>query len=157
MDNALEYNPENYNEERMIRHRACLLKDFAFEMVERELDPNFEKTCAEIKIARALRGGSSTKHAPNFVDVNDEEQHAQHLAQQKELFAREFGAKEFEEGEQVWAEHNGTFYLAKVAKVDAERADAPFYVHYLHFNKVRKNELEYIGHRITWPDKNFAN
>ena len=58
VDNALEYNPDNYNEERMIRHRACLLKDFAYEMVERELDPEFEKTCKEIKLARELRGGN---------------------------------------------------------------------------------------------------
>ena len=117
----------------MIRHRACLLKDFAYEMVERELDPNFEKTCSEIKIARHVRGGSSTKHAPNFVDVNEEEI----LLQQKELFSRPYNDQDFSETDLVWAVHNGTFYLGKITKIDRENKDAPYHVHYLHFNKVK--------------------
>ena len=57
----------------MIRHRACLLKDFAHEMVERELDPQFEKTCEEIKLARKLRGANKKKFAPQYLDVEEEE------------------------------------------------------------------------------------
>lgn len=69
--NALEYNPITYQEERMIRHRACLAVgmknscficclhrslDVAHEYVETELDPEFETVCEQIKVARALRG-----------------------------------------------------------------------------------------------------
>ena len=68
--NALEYNPSTYNEERLIRHRACLVAgkcilfnpywkinlDVAHEFVDNELDPNFETICEQVKIARALRG-----------------------------------------------------------------------------------------------------
>ena len=138
VDNALEYNPENYSEERMIRHRACLLKDFAFELVESELDPDFEKTCAEIKIARSLRGGSAKKHAPNFVTVEDEETETKNRELQKSLFSRLSKESDFDDStEFCWAEHNGNFYLGKILKIKEEDDAKQFYVHYLHFNKVR--------------------
>ena len=90
VDNTLEYNPDNYHEERMVRHRACLLKDFAHELVERELDPAFEKTCQEIKIARRIRGASKTKFAPQYIDCDDEEK----TAQEKEQLQEQIGSRD---------------------------------------------------------------
>jgi len=89
VDNTLEYNPDNYHEERMIRHRACLLKDFAHEMVERELEPQFEKTCQEIKLSRAIRGANKKKFAPQYLDVEEEEI----SVKEKELIQNQLAAR----------------------------------------------------------------
>ena len=135
MDNTLEYNPDNYHEERMIRHRACLLKDFAHEMVERELDPQFEKTCREIKIARKLRGANKKKFAPQYLDV-EEEKTAQEIndfqleisSRHKGLFLFHFcqllptriSASNVKEGDLYWVHYKDTFQLSKMIKIKAE-------------------------------------
>ncbi|KAM9778795.1 ATPase family AAA domain-containing protein 2B isoform X1 [Syngnathus typhle] len=56
--NALEYNPDkdpggetNY-EDKVIRHRACSLKDTAHAIFSSELDPEFDRMCEDIKEAR---------------------------------------------------------------------------------------------------------
>ncbi len=41
---------------RAIRHRACALKDMAVAIINSELDPDFEKLCEEISVARKNRG-----------------------------------------------------------------------------------------------------
>ncbi|XP_021385467.1 ATPase family AAA domain-containing protein 2B isoform X3 [Lonchura striata] len=56
--NALEYNPDKDPGDKIIRHRACTLKDTAHAIIAAELDPEFNKMCEEIKEARRKRGFS---------------------------------------------------------------------------------------------------
>ncbi|XP_059178110.1 ATPase family AAA domain-containing protein 2-like isoform X3 [Physella acuta] len=63
--NALEYNPNRGPMDRVIRHRACALKDTAYAIIKTELDKDFEKTCVEIEESRKRRGQKSTT-VPNF-------------------------------------------------------------------------------------------
>ncbi|XP_053531883.1 ATPase family AAA domain-containing protein 2B isoform X3 [Ictalurus punctatus] len=53
--NALEYNPDKDPGDKIIRHRACSLKDTAHAMIASELDPEFDRTCEEIKESRRKR------------------------------------------------------------------------------------------------------
>ncbi|KAG7316583.1 hypothetical protein KOW79_020124 [Hemibagrus wyckioides] len=53
--NALEYNPDKDPGDKIIRHRACSLKDAAHAMIASELDPEFDRTCEEIKESRRKR------------------------------------------------------------------------------------------------------
>lgn len=62
--NALDYNPDRDPSDKIIRHRACALKDAAHALVVSELDPEFEEICQEIKEARMQRGHSPSKYAP---------------------------------------------------------------------------------------------
>uniref|UniRef100_A0A8C7GEL5 ATPase family AAA domain-containing protein 2 n=1 Tax=Oncorhynchus kisutch TaxID=8019 RepID=A0A8C7GEL5_ONCKI len=54
--NALEYNPDKEPSDKIIRHRACSLKDTAHAMLASELDPEFNRMCEEIKESRRKRG-----------------------------------------------------------------------------------------------------
>ncbi|XP_044147284.1 ATPase family AAA domain-containing protein 2B isoform X1 [Bufo gargarizans] len=54
--NALEYNPDKEPGDKIIRHRACTLKDTAHAIFAAELDLEFNKLCEEIKEARTKRG-----------------------------------------------------------------------------------------------------
>ncbi|MBN3287571.1 ATD2B protein, partial [Polyodon spathula] len=54
--NALEYNPDKDPRDKIIRHRACTLKDTAHAMFAAELDPEFNRMCDEIKESRNKRG-----------------------------------------------------------------------------------------------------
>uniref|UniRef100_A0A8C7XVK4 ATPase family AAA domain-containing protein 2 n=1 Tax=Oryzias sinensis TaxID=183150 RepID=A0A8C7XVK4_9TELE len=58
--NALEYNPDKDPGDKVIRHRACSLKDTAHAIFAAELDPEFDRMCEEIKEARKKRGKSFT-------------------------------------------------------------------------------------------------
>uniref|UniRef100_A0A3Q2XF69 ATPase family AAA domain-containing protein 2 n=1 Tax=Hippocampus comes TaxID=109280 RepID=A0A3Q2XF69_HIPCM len=49
--NALEYNPDK-DPGKVIRHRACSLKDTAHAIFASELDPEFDRMCEDIKEAR---------------------------------------------------------------------------------------------------------
>uniref|UniRef100_A0A4W4E825 ATPase family AAA domain-containing protein 2 n=1 Tax=Electrophorus electricus TaxID=8005 RepID=A0A4W4E825_ELEEL len=53
--NALEYNPDRDPSDRLIRHRACALKDTVHAIIKDELDEDFEKICVEIKESRMRR------------------------------------------------------------------------------------------------------
>ncbi|XP_027713810.1 ATPase family AAA domain-containing protein 2B isoform X1 [Vombatus ursinus] len=55
-NNALEYNPDKDPGDKIIRHRACTLKDTAHAIIAAELDPEFNKLCEEIKESRRKRG-----------------------------------------------------------------------------------------------------
>lgn len=63
--NALEYNPDKDPGDKIIRHRACTLKDTAHAIIAAELDPEFNKLCEEIKEARMKRGLSVTAEQIN--------------------------------------------------------------------------------------------
>ncbi|KAM8797975.1 ATPase family AAA domain-containing protein 2-like [Eudromia elegans] len=54
--NALEYNPDREPGDRLIRHRACSLRDVAYAIVKAEMDQHLEQLCKEIKEARKKRG-----------------------------------------------------------------------------------------------------
>lgn len=54
-NNALEYNPDKDPSDKVIRHRACSLKDTAHAIFAAELDPEFDRMCEEIKEARRKR------------------------------------------------------------------------------------------------------
>ncbi|XP_038666245.1 ATPase family AAA domain-containing protein 2-like isoform X3 [Scyliorhinus canicula] len=68
-NNALEYNPDRDPSDRVIRHRACALKDTANAIMKSELDEEFEKLCEEIQESRKNRGCYSSKFAPTFYHV----------------------------------------------------------------------------------------
>uniref|UniRef100_A0A8C6XG34 ATPase family AAA domain-containing protein 2 n=1 Tax=Naja naja TaxID=35670 RepID=A0A8C6XG34_NAJNA len=63
--NALEYNPDKDPGDKIIRHRACTLKDTAHAIIAAELDPEFNKMCEEIKEARKKRGLSVVAEQTN--------------------------------------------------------------------------------------------
>ncbi|KAI5612012.1 ATPase family AAA domain-containing protein 2B, partial [Silurus asotus] len=67
--NALEYNPDTDPSDRMIRHRACTLKDTVHAIIKDELDENFEKICVEIKESRLKRGCTSSRFTPSYYHV----------------------------------------------------------------------------------------
>lgn len=55
----------NFLTDKIIRHRACTLKDTAHAIIAAELDPEFNKLCEEIKEARIKRGLSVTAEQIN--------------------------------------------------------------------------------------------
>ncbi|XP_069742501.1 ATPase family AAA domain-containing protein 2B isoform X3 [Narcine bancroftii] len=63
--NALEYNPDKVPGDRIIRHRACTLKDTAHAMIAAELDPEFNKLCEDIKESRRKRNIAAVASATN--------------------------------------------------------------------------------------------
>ncbi|KAJ7338109.1 hypothetical protein JRQ81_010688 [Phrynocephalus forsythii] len=67
--NALEYNPDRDPGDRLIRHRACSLKDTAYAIIKEEMDEEFEQLCEEIKESRKKRGCSSSRFAPSYYYV----------------------------------------------------------------------------------------
>ncbi|XP_059971683.1 ATPase family AAA domain-containing protein 2 [Mesoplodon densirostris] len=67
--NALEYNPDRDPGDRLIRHRACALRDTAYAIIKEELDEDFERLCEEIQESRKKRGCSSSKYAPSYYHV----------------------------------------------------------------------------------------
>nr|XP_013005422.1 LOW QUALITY PROTEIN: ATPase family AAA domain-containing protein 2 [Cavia porcellus] len=67
--NALEYNPDRDPGDRLIRHRACALRDTAYAIIKEELDEDFEKLCEEIQESRKKRGCCSSKYAPSYYHV----------------------------------------------------------------------------------------
>nr|XP_056710645.1 ATPase family AAA domain-containing protein 2 [Euleptes europaea] len=67
--NALEYNPDRDPGDRLIRHRACSLRDTAYAIIKEEMDEDFEQLCEEIQESRKKRGCSSAKYAPSYYYV----------------------------------------------------------------------------------------
>ncbi|KAJ8395293.1 hypothetical protein AAFF_G00034950 [Aldrovandia affinis] len=67
--NALEYNPDVDPSDRLIRHRACALKDTAHAIIKDELDEEFEKICEQIKESRSNRGCTTSRFAPSYYHV----------------------------------------------------------------------------------------
>ncbi|NWX04665.1 ATAD2 protein, partial [Caloenas nicobarica] len=72
-NNALEYNPDKDPGDRLIRHRACMLRDTAYATVREEMDEDFERCCEEIQESRRKRGCSSSKYAPSYYHVMPKE------------------------------------------------------------------------------------
>ncbi|KAM9387383.1 ATPase family AAA domain-containing protein 2 [Phaethornis superciliosus] len=74
--NALEYNPDKDPGDRLIRHRACTLRDNAYAIVREEMDEDFEQRCEEIEESRKKRGCTSSKYAPSYYRVMSKENSA---------------------------------------------------------------------------------
>ncbi|CAG5120006.1 unnamed protein product [Candidula unifasciata] len=72
--NALEYNPNRGPMDRIIRHRACALKDTAYAIIKTDLDKDFEKACVDIEESRKRRDHKSTT-VPNFYYTKPNGQH----------------------------------------------------------------------------------
>lgn len=68
-NNALEYNPDRRPEDKLIRHRACAMRDMAHAIIDTDLDPEFEKLCSDIVDSRKRRGVSMNKYAPKYYPV----------------------------------------------------------------------------------------
>ncbi|XP_014219743.1 ATPase family AAA domain-containing protein 2 isoform X2 [Copidosoma floridanum] len=64
--NALEYNPDRDPADKLIRHRACSLRDNAYALIKAELDSDFEDKCRKISTNRKthLEGDSKKKESP---------------------------------------------------------------------------------------------
>lgn len=65
--NALEYNPDRDPADKLIRHRACTLKDTAYALIKAEMDSDFEQHCQEISNSRKARAESPSRFAPDFI------------------------------------------------------------------------------------------
>lgn len=68
-NNCLEYNPDKDQYDKLLRNRACELRDVAHAFVHNDLDPEFEKLCIEIHQSRINRGYDVNAHAPSFLKV----------------------------------------------------------------------------------------
>lgn len=72
-ENALEYNPNRGPTDKIIRHRACSLRDTAYAIIKTELDKDFEKACVAILESRARRGRKAQE--PKFYRTKDPDRH----------------------------------------------------------------------------------
>jgi hypothetical protein len=66
-NNALEYNPARDSNDRQIRHRACALRDLARELIDAELDSDFEEMCQQMFDERQQRGEEAKKDIPKML------------------------------------------------------------------------------------------
>ncbi|XP_061785401.1 ATPase family AAA domain-containing protein 2B isoform X1 [Nerophis lumbriciformis] len=62
--NALEYNPDKDPGDKVIRHRACSLKDTAHAIFASELDPEFDRMCEDIKETHSKSADQQTPTQP---------------------------------------------------------------------------------------------
>ncbi|KAK3932961.1 ATPase family AAA domain-containing protein 2 [Frankliniella fusca] len=62
--NALEYNPNRDQADKLIRHRACFLRDTAYALIKAEMDTDFEDKCRTIASDRKKRKDSPSRYAP---------------------------------------------------------------------------------------------
>ncbi|XP_037783045.1 ATPase family AAA domain-containing protein 2B-like isoform X2 [Penaeus monodon] len=72
-NNALEYNPDKNPEDKIIRHRACTLRDTAYAYIKAEMDTDFEDRCRDIRDNRTERkkiySDPVQKSTPSFISV----------------------------------------------------------------------------------------
>lgn len=85
--NALEYNPAKTQEDKLIRHRACALRDHAYAMIKAEMDSDFEDQCRTIARKRRERKASTSQFLPDFI----------HTPDQKDTYDRENADSQTEE------------------------------------------------------------
>ncbi|CAL7944328.1 unnamed protein product [Xylocopa violacea] len=63
--NALEYNPDRDPADKLIRHRACSLRDNAYALIKAELDSDFEDKCREISKNRRIIENTANSETEN--------------------------------------------------------------------------------------------
>jgi len=69
VNNCLEYNPDKDQFDKLLRNRACEMRDTAHALVYNDLDPEFEKLCLEIQDSREKRNYNDKSNAPSFIKV----------------------------------------------------------------------------------------
>lgn len=69
VQNALEYNPTRTSADKEIRHRACCLRDYAFTLIKKEMDSDFEEKCQDIAKKRKERKASITQYLPPYIQT----------------------------------------------------------------------------------------
>ncbi|CAF4457951.1 unnamed protein product [Rotaria socialis] len=67
VSNALLYNPDHTTQGRLIRHRACELRDVCQFHINAELDMDFELLCQQVTEARKQRGDDPRASLPDYV------------------------------------------------------------------------------------------
>ncbi|CAF0758690.1 unnamed protein product [Rotaria sordida] len=67
VSNALLYNPDHTTQGRLIRHRACELRDVCQFHINAELDMEFELLCQQVTEARKQRGDDPRESLPDYV------------------------------------------------------------------------------------------
>ncbi|CAF3345702.1 unnamed protein product [Rotaria sp. Silwood1] len=67
VSNALLYNPDHTTQGRLIRHRACELRDVCQFHINAELDMEFELLCQQVTEARKQRGDDPRASLPDYV------------------------------------------------------------------------------------------
>jgi len=82
MHNCLEYNPDRDQMDKLLRNRVCELRDTAYAIINKDLDPDFEKLCIEIHENREKRGFDSSRinTAPAFMRVLPKHMHPASMA-----------------------------------------------------------------------------
>lgn len=70
--NALEYNPAKTPADKLIRHRACALRDYAYAMIKAEMDSDFEEQCRGISKKRRERKAPTNQFLPEFIHTPDQ-------------------------------------------------------------------------------------
>lgn len=70
--NALEYNPAKTPADKLIRHRACALRDHAYAMIKQDMDSDFEEKCRSIARKRKERKASTSQYLPEFIHTPDQ-------------------------------------------------------------------------------------
>lgn len=69
VQNALEYNPAKTSVDKQIRHRACTLRDYAFTLIKKEMDSDFEDKCQEIAKQRKQRKVNVSEYLPAYINT----------------------------------------------------------------------------------------
>lgn len=69
VQNALEYNPAKTSADKQIRHRACSLRDYAFTLIKKEMDSDFEEKCQEISKQRKIRKVNVSEYLPAYINT----------------------------------------------------------------------------------------
>ena len=92
-NNCLEYNPDRDQFDKLLRNRACELRDTAYALVYKDLDPDFEKLCIEIHETREKRGNDNALFAPSFMKVLPKHMLAPKLGKQQATEAKSGACK----------------------------------------------------------------
>lgn len=58
-------------EDKLIRHRACSLRDTAYTLIKAEMDTDFEEECRKISKKRQLAKEKEKKTDPSSQDKNE--------------------------------------------------------------------------------------
>lgn len=97
--NALEYNPDRDPADKLIRHRACYLRDTAYALIKAEMDSDFEISCRSIREARKVRDeNSSQRFVQEFFKEEDEDEEKEKSVKDKDKDKEKDKEKEKEEG-----------------------------------------------------------
>lgn len=61
--------PYRTSADKQIRHRACSLRDYAFTLIKKEMDSDFEVKCQEISKKRKDRKACVSQYLPAYINT----------------------------------------------------------------------------------------